>query len=217
MEGEKTTVNTPDGPVQYVFEGTFPKLEDSPVIPRKKKEKKPKKPKKITVTPWFHLVLIYLLLALIGSYLIFPRATPDGHPGLVAGPGHNTTSLVVEGRIEHNVKSIFQILRTKTSLATPVVCMHHLNIPGPYYRICAVYVSDFDMHLLLVNPKAYELCGKKVPGTEKSIACPGTTQKNRYNCVKISYNWGQMTGDFIDEVAMALQMVMDEFNGNEHC
>ena len=142
---------------------------------------------------------------------------------------HNTKSLTYNDNIDVKIPKhvIFNQLRLHLTLHPYyiVLCMHHLKIPSKfqYNRLCVLYNSGRNEFIYMENPL---LIGKSTGQTtkkyiQKSISCTNETNTKRYQNVVLEwtseYSNANIYSVFKNRESIALQMALDEFEGDIHC
>jgi hypothetical protein len=97
--------------------------------------------------------------------------------------------------------------------------MHHLDIKQPY-RGCSVRSSNGFIYFML-NPTLVRSSGLEVSVFEDSQSCVSTNPLPtvRRDTIELAWTDGVMQFQSIwrGNAAIALQLVLEEFNGNKHC
>lgn len=196
-------------------------LENLPIILQVVQQKKKKKKKKLNnnnegLLYYFLVFGCVALSCFIGYQLIAP---PDmsmiirEKPYKLQKRGSDTLSIPYTDEEQRTANEYHKIL-LEYYHDHPVICLHHIDIPQPRYRICLL-----ERIYLLVNPIVKQE-GFLMDITEHSVSCVKETTKKRFQCVDMEWIDGShhhLRGNFCGDTAIALQMMMDEFNGNKHC
>ncbi len=97
-----------------------------------------------------------------------------------------------------------------------VLCMHHLDIRRPY-RGCSVKSGSFIYFML--NPVITGSTGD-ITVYEDSVSCSELSQaRKRRKSIEVRWSDGnsELRGSFGGDVAISMQLALDEFDGNGHC
>ncbi len=98
-----------------------------------------------------------------------------------------------------------------------VLCMHHLDIRRPY-RGCSVESGGFVYFML--NPTLVELGGKNITVYEDSVSCGESIKSTtRRDSIRVTWTDGilHFYTTFTGNVAISLQLILEEFKGDGHC
>lgn len=144
-------------------------------------------------------------------YFIYPNEIKVlMFPPLYVEYNKNTTSVdYTEGM--YSPIQLSNLLNRYTSYK--VLCMHHMDMTI-FYKACKVG------RYLMIEPHIDKLYGKEVSVLEKSTSCNGIVKKKRFECVSVYWKDEYMSfinGSFCNELAMGIQLSIDEFKGNKHC
>lgn len=193
---------------------------------KKKKEKKKKKKEKggpliiETILYNFFLIGSIFIISLIIYTIVGPIESGkiiEERPFKLLKKGSETLSIPYINNGESKSPEQYRKILTQYYHDYPVICHHHLDMENPKYRICLM-----ERNYLLVNPKI-SIVGDQTfikDITENSISCNKENHKRRFQCVKMQWTdeFGhQLEGNICGDTAIALQMTMDEFEGNKHC
>lgn len=144
-------------------------------------------------------------------YAVYPQEIKTLlFPPLVIEYDKNTTCVdYKEGMYKLNELS--NLLNRYTSYT--VLCMHHMDMTI-FYRACKVN------RYFMLEPKIQRLNGKEMTVIEQSVSCNRTFKKKRFQCVSLIWkdeNLNTISGDFCSDVAINIQLSIDEFEGKKHC
>jgi len=221
QEGEEIKVNTFDGPVTYVFKEDPEPFKEGHELIKKKHKKKKKEKKKRYIQPEYHqskweILIMFIVTIFIGfgAYYYLNKVPADlqTHVKLreLVNFGHNTTSIRYDKQISYEyVKNILSYYNHQ-----PLICMHHVNF-SENYQICLL-----DRLYLIINPVLRVVKNSNITEIiELSISCLKEQPRKRFECVSIEWTdyFYNFTATFCGEIAMHLQMMKDEFEGNKHC
>jgi len=221
MEQEDiVSVNTPDGPSEIRFKGLGPlPLQKKKIEKKEKKEKKHHKKKHTQEKNTFNrldIPLVILSLITIPTFYYYLTTAPNNiqsHIKLfeLAPFGFNTTSVKYDKEISIDyVKNILLHYNHQ-----PLICMHHIKLSTELYQICLL-----ERTYLLINPHVRFIKNTNITEiSELSISCLKEQPQKRFECVAVDWtdSFYNFSSTFCGNVAMHLQMMKDEFEGNKHC
>jgi hypothetical protein len=131
-------------------------------------------------------------------------------PPLHVEYGKNTTSIDYQKDMYDPTQLSSLLARYSTY---KVLCMHHMDMTV-FYRACKVN------RYFMMDPQIERLFGKEVHVFETSVSCNATFRKKRNTCVQLKWKdelENNLSGIFCSDVAINIQLSIDEFRGNFHC
>jgi len=200
---------------------------------KKKKHKKNKKKQKKYYYPYvkenfLESLLYYIfffgsigLCCFLGYQILLPSDITlviEDKPYNLIKKGSDTTSMIFVNNGNGKSPQEYKKILAHYHHNHPIVCLHHIDIDDNHkYRICLM-----ERIYLLINPSISITNDNKFIKdiSEESISCKNETLKKRFHCVNMHWldeNNHQLSGNICGDTAIALQMMMDEFEGNKHC
>jgi len=220
-------------PVEYEFlepdsESPVPSPRHSP-IPEKKKEKKKEKESNC-----FKTVPLYIIIFLLLSGYVYMAIGPTrkyvdkvDKVDKVLYPlyleQHDTTSVnyqqefVVMKRIESQLKA-----HLIQNLDYAVLCMHHLKLPIPYFKLCVLFNSARNEFITMLNPKIVGGSSSKTTYNEHSVSCGKDSFVSTERISRVMVEWEEpdkqtLYSLFDASMSVMLQIAIDEQNGEIKC
>lgn len=145
---------------------------------------------------------------------------------ILKGHEHVTKSMTWTHALTGNktivVREVLEDMLRSSMSDFRVLCMHHVQeFPrSALYKACSVYNRLSNQVYFMLNPIIKGGSKEKKSYKENSIACKGSTRNLRHDSVMVE--WERVMGSkmyalFEGTDAVALQIAMDELNGNLHC
>ena len=232
-EEEIIRVPTTDGEVVYKMTG-LDNVSPPPIDVKKKekklKKKKKKKKKKIQTSsdiPYQVIVVcMFMGCAFMFVYVTGAKQIPTKPVGArnvsytTRSGLHNvnTTSSKWANQTTSAAENMLRQLLKTTTFA--VLCMHHVTGIRNPYRACSVHNQKANQIYFMLNPKIIGGSSQKTKYREHSIACNATGMNLRHNTVIVEWETpssNTLYALFKDDQSIALQLAINEFDGNIHC
>jgi peptide deformylase len=160
------------------------------------------------------LIFIFLIIHIIGPFDTIPYTIVQDKQYNLVKKGSNTTSIHYNGNLAKEYKNILLNYYHNH----PVICLHHIDYEEIKYRVCLLQRT-----YLLINPTITAVTTNQKylkDIMEHSISCKNETNKKRFQCITLHWTDefnNQLQSYTCGDAAIALQMMMDEFEGNKHC
>jgi len=169
-----------------------------------------------------YYITVFIMIALLGTIgyqnLLPNPETNIMYPLLLSK--HDTTSktyhhdAAVKNRIESQLK-----LHLIANPQYGILCMHHLDVPILYIKICVMYAHPVGQFITMLNPKIIGGSTEKSLYDEKSVACANVSVNERQKRAMVQWDSdeGPIYALFDEMESVMLQMIIDEQNGLIKC
>lgn len=184
------------------------------------------------------LTVIIIMVLMVWVYFNFGYVSTEYHRRvqalqhvktrytILSGYNHVTNSITWTHALTGNktivVREVLEDLLRSSMSDYRVLCMHHVKeFPrSALYKACSVYNKASNQVYFMLNPIIKGGSKEKKSYQENSIACKGSTSNLRHDSVMVE--WERTVGSkmyalFEGTDAVALQIAMDELQGNLHC